>query len=59
MVLDYLRKLLSVENKADGPSDRSLGNAVLEWSRERFGAIYRDDLGAIREIEGEASNLVS
>ena len=55
MVLDYLRKGLSVENKEDGPEVRSLGNAVMEWSRERFGAIYRDSLGAISEIGSEPS----
>ena len=53
MVLDYLRKGLSVEDKEDGPEDRSLGNAVMEWSRKRFGAIYRDSLGAISEIGSE------
>ena len=55
MVLDYLRKGLSVENKEDGLQDRSLGNAVMEWSRERFGATYRDSLGAISEIGSEPS----
>ena len=55
VVLDYLRKGLSVENKEDGPRDRSLGNAILEWSQKRFGAIYRDGLGAVREIGSESS----
>ena len=55
MVFDYLRKGLSVENKEDGPYDRSLGNAVMEWSRKRFGTIYRDSLGAISEIGSEPS----
>ena len=50
--MDYLRKGLSVENKEDGPKDRSLGNAVMERSGEKFGAIYRDSLSAIREIGG-------
>ena len=54
-MLDYLRKRLSVENKGDGPEDRSLGNAAMEWSRERCGAIYRDSLGAISEIGSELS----
>ena len=53
--MDYLRKGLSVEDKEDGPWDKSLGNAVMEWSRERFGAIYRDSLGAISEIGSEPS----
>ena len=53
--MDYLRKGLSVENKEDGPLDRSLGNAVMEWSRERFGAIYRDSFCAISEIRSEPS----
>ena len=53
--MDYLRKGLSVENKEDGPWDRSLGNAGMDWSRERFGAIYRDSLVAIIEIGSEPS----
>ena len=53
--MDYLRKGLSVEDKEDGPWDRSLGNAVMEWSREKFGAIYRDSLDAISEIGSESS----
>ena len=53
--MDYLRKGLSVENKEDGLQDRSLGNAVMELSRERFGAIYRNRLGAISEIGNEPS----
>ena len=55
MVLDYLRKGLSVENKEDGPKDRSLGNAVMERSGEKFGAIYGNSLGAISEIGSEPS----
>ena len=55
MVLGYLRKGLSVENKEDGPLDRSLGNTVMEWSRKRLGAIYRDGLDAISETESEPS----
>ena len=55
MVLGYLRKGLSVENKEDGPWDRSLGNAVMDWSRERFVAIYRINLGANNEIGSEPS----
>ena len=47
VLLDYLRKGLSVENQEDGPQDKSPGNAVIKWSRERFGAIYRDSLGEI------------
>ena len=53
--MDYLRKGLSVEDKEDRSYDRSLGNAVMEWSRERFGAIYRDSLGTISEIGSESS----
>ena len=53
--MDYLRKGLSVQNKEGGPQDRSLGNALMEWSRERFGAIYRDSLVAISEIGSEPS----
>ena len=53
--MDYLRKGLSIEDREDGPYDRSLGNAVMEWSRERFGAIYRHSLGAISEIGSEPS----
>ena len=55
MLFDYLRKGLSVENKEDGPYDRALGNAVMEWSWESFGAIYKDSLGAISEIGSEQS----
>ena len=55
MVLDYFRKGLSVENQEDGPQDKSPGNAVIKWSRERFGAIYRDSLDAISEIGSEPS----
>ena len=38
-----------------GPRTDPLGNTVMEWSRERFGAIYRDSLGAISEIGSETS----
>ena len=54
-MFDYPSKGLRAENKQDGPYYRTLGNAVLKWSRERFGAIYRDGIGAIREVGSESS----
>ena len=31
------------------------GTHIMEWSRERFGAIYRDSLGVTSEIGSEPS----